>query len=305
MTARIVHTGSVIVDVVMTIDAMPEPGGDVIASSSSFEAGGALNSILACVRDGGQVVFAGLHGTGAMGSIVAAALGASGVEVVFDPLADIDSGFTIAMVDATAERTFVTSLGAEDQWSTEHVARIPIRDGDLVYLSGYSLASDRGRAAVDTLVASMPRQAQLVVDPSPLVTDLPAAAFARALGRANVITANAREVRHLGENDDLELAGRRIVDRWPHAALVLRDGARGCTLYGGSDAAQRIPAPKVQAVDTNGAGDTHVGVMMAALARGDSLADAATRATTAAAIKVTRPGPTSVPTAKEIDAAMA
>jgi sugar/nucleoside kinase (ribokinase family) len=66
-----------------------------------------------------------------------------------------------------------------------------------------------------------------------------------------------------------------------------------------------VPGFPVRAVDTNGAGDTHGGVLAAALSRGDDVLDAARRANAAAAIAVTRWGPATAPTAAEIDAMLA
>lgn len=39
--SRLLHTGQVIVDLVMALDTLPATGGDVLAQSASFEAGGA------------------------------------------------------------------------------------------------------------------------------------------------------------------------------------------------------------------------------------------------------------------------
>jgi sugar/nucleoside kinase (ribokinase family) len=57
----------------------------------------------------------------------------------------------------------------------------------------------------------------------------------------------------------------------------------------------------VQAIDTNGAGDAHAGVLLAALAAGYSPDQAALRANAAAAVAVTRWGPATSPTALEVD----
>jgi sugar/nucleoside kinase (ribokinase family) len=54
-------------------------------------------------------------------------------------------------------------------------------------------------------------------------------------------------------------------------------------------------------VDTNGAGDTHTGVLLAERAAGASWSHAAARANAAGAIKVTRRGPDTAPTRAEID----
>ena len=63
-----------------------------------------------------------------------------------------------------------------------------------------------------------------------------------------------------------------------------------------------VPGHPQQPVDTNGAGDTHTGVLLAERAGGASWIDAAARANVAGAIKVTRRGPDTAPTRAEIDA---
>ena len=56
-----------------------------------------------------------------------------------------------------------------------------------------------------------------------------------------------------------------------------------------------------KAVDTNGAGDTHTGVLVACRAAGMPWVESARRANAGGAIKVTRRGPATAPTAAEID----
>jgi len=56
-----------------------------------------------------------------------------------------------------------------------------------------------------------------------------------------------------------------------------------------------VPAPEVTPVDTTGAGDTHTGVLLAALASGCELVEALTLANRAAAVSVTRIGPATAP----------
>ena len=65
--------------------------------------------------------------------------------------------------------------------------------------------------------------------------------------------------------------------------------------------ARHIPAFTVAAVDTNGAGDTHVGAFVSALSRGADPFEAARYANAAAAISVTRHGGSSAPTHAEIE----
>ncbi len=90
----------------------------------------------------------------------------------------------------------------------------------------------------------------------------------------------------------------------PGAVTIVRDGPRGCLVREGSDAVF-VPGHPRRPVDTNGAGDTHTGVLLAERAAGLSWADAAARANAAGALKVTRRGPDTAPTRAEIDAFLA
>jgi sugar/nucleoside kinase (ribokinase family) len=58
----------------------------------------------------------------------------------------------------------------------------------------------------------------------------------------------------------------------------------------------------VVAIDTNGAGDAHVGAFLAALSAGLAPDAAARHANAAAALAVTRDGPATAPTRAEVDA---
>ena len=63
-----------------------------------------------------------------------------------------------------------------------------------------------------------------------------------------------------------------------------------------------VPGFPQDAVDTNGAGDAHTGVLLAEVARGTGWVEACRRANIGGAIKVTRRGPATAPTRAEIDA---
>ena len=68
----------------------------------------------------------------------------------------------------------------------------------------------------------------------------------------------------------------------------MRLGADGCLLALGQDAPLHLPAPPVLVSSTNGAGDTHVGTFLAALADGADPRSAAEGANAAAAAFVAR-----------------
>ncbi|HTM86079.1 MAG TPA: PfkB family carbohydrate kinase, partial [Mycobacterium sp.] len=91
----------------------------------------------------------------------------------------------------------------------------------------------------------------------------------------------------------------------PGMGVVVRLGADGCVILAPGGEPVHVPGFAVEALDTNGAGDAHVGAFLAALAAGQHPLAAARRANACAALAVTRPGPATAPTAAEVDALLA
>ncbi|WP_243794334.1 PfkB family carbohydrate kinase [Saccharopolyspora gloriosae] len=303
-----IHTGQAVVDLVLRVPSVPAPGGDVFASGHEFLAGGGVNVMLAAARDGARVVYAGGHGTGPFGDIVRAALAPEDVELAAPADPGADTGFSVALVDDGAERTFVSTAGAESAVDVAQLRRTEPGNGDVVYVSGYSLVHDANRAALLEWLPTVPAGCSVVVDPAPVIGDVGLDSVRVLLDRADVWTTNEREalilLRRLGSNAETE-------DRATVAAalatatgrtVVLRAGSHGALISRPGGDVLSCPSPEVDAVDTNGAGDAHAGVMSARLAAGEDLEAAVRRAGVAAAIAVTRPGPATAPIAAEVDA---
>jgi len=125
------------------------------------------------------------------------------------------------------------------------------------------------------------------------------------LRRADWLTCNAREAAWLsGEPrpaDALRALTRRLtVDGRPGGGVLVRTGPEGCLLAFSTTDPVQVPGFRVTVLDTNGAGDTHTGTFIAALAMGADEMMAARTANAAAALSVTRRGPATAPTAAEL-----
>lgn len=296
--SRLLHTGQVIVDLVMALDALPVSGGDVLARSASFEAGGGFNVMAAAKRNGMPVVYLGRHGSGRFGDLARAAMQAEGVEMALAASADKDTGLCVSLTEASTERTFISHLGAEGDLSAKDLAGVVPRADDYVYVSGYSLLLDgKAQALLDWLLA-LPREIRVVFDPGPLVRAADSPLMVALLPRIDIWTSNGPEALAFTGATTLAQALGELQRRLPEGALrVVRDGPNGCWVN-----AEHVPGFKVQAVDSNGAGDAHAGVFIAGLASGLTPAQAARRANAAAALAVTRWGPATSPGTAEVDA---
>ncbi|TFB42182.1 PfkB family carbohydrate kinase [Pseudomonas sp. F01002] len=299
---RLLHTGQVMIDLVMAVDKLPHSGGDVLAQSASFEAGGGFNVMAAAQRNGLPVVYLGRHGTGRFGDLAREAMKAEGIRIGIAHRAERDTGLCVALTEASAERSFISYIGAEGELTAEDLASVPAEAGDYVYVSGYSLLHGGKAQALVNWVLDLPRGINVVFDPGPLV-DSPDEPWMQALlTRIDLWTSNSVEALKFTGAPDIAEALNRLADHLPADVLmVVRDGPQGCwiSLRGNR---QHVPGFKVEAVDSNGAGDAHAGVFVAGLAQGLVPVDAARRANAAAALAVTRWGPATSPGTAEVDA---
>ena len=298
---KMLHTGQVIIDLVMAVDKLPQAGGDVLAQSASFEAGGGFNVMAAAQRNGLPVVYLGRHGTGRFGDLAREAMNVEGIHIGIADRAERDTGLCVAITDASAERSFVSYIGSEGELSAEDLASVPAEAGDYVYISGYSLLhAGKAQPLVDW-VLMLPEGVNVVFDPGPLVDSPDAPLMQALLPRIDVWTSNSVEALKITGATDIAQALDRLVGYLPRDVLmVVRDGPQGCWISQGSER-RHVPGFKVEAVDSNGAGDAHAGVFVAGLAQGLSAFDAARRANAAAALAVTRWGPATSPGSAEVD----
>ena len=232
--SRLLHLGNVVVDVVLDVPALPERGGDMLASSSRLTAGGGFNVMVAAARQGLPVRYGGAYGSGPLATLARAALADAGIEVGQQPTAGLDTGFVISLVEADGERTFITSPGAEATMTAESLARLRTTDEDAVYLSGYGLMYPANQRALLGWLAGPGRRAVVFFDPGPLAASIPAAALARVMHRADWLTCNAREAAALTGRPDPAEALNALTRREPTAAGPAGAGPSGRERGGGA-----------------------------------------------------------------------
>lgn len=303
---RFISTGSVVIDLPMRVDHLPERGADVLATSSGTVVGGGFNVVSAAARQGVAVSLASPLGTGPNSAQVRVALAQEGISTLFDDMVG-DTGQCIALVEATGERTFITTLGVEAEPQREDLDALRLFPGDYVYVSGYDLAYASSAPVLAPWLETLPEGVVLVIDTGPIVDEIDPELLRQVLKRVDVLTMNRREAvllqEHFGMSDWSEL--RDLIR--PGRLLVRRTGEFGCeVLQNGCVDVTTVPAYKIhRAVDTTGAGDAHTGVLVASLMDGMDVLSAAERANVAAAITCQRCGPATCPTRDEIDHRMA
>ena len=308
MTGRIIHTGQVVIDLTLRIEAIPEPGGDVFADESAMAVGGGFNVLAAARRLSVETLYAGPLGAGPFAEAARQALKEIGVDHI-GPLAPGDQGYCVSMTDARAERTFISTCGAETRGPVDAFDHLEVAGDDVVYLSGYSLADEASRTALERLAGRLTEArtgCTALFDVSPMVGSVPMSSLERLGALGPIWSLNEREAGLLADRLGLRVevgdhAGVCEALSGRLGTVLVRAGEQGSWFSDGGETAH-TPSIPVTPVDTNGAGDAHSGVLAAALARGVGLTTALRWANVAGALTTTHFGPATCPSGAEIRA---
>ena len=314
---RVVLMGQILVDLAVRGEALPTPGGDVWAIDEGMHVGGGFNALVAARRMGAEAVSLSPIGDGPYSSLIQAALTREGITDLGPRIAGIDNGFCIAFTDRTGERTFISTKGAETMapasaWADFVRAMSP---GDVLYIDGYLMDHPANREAAEAALRVLPNGVRVVLDVSPII-GIPDALPSDGI----IVSMNHREAQEIAHQRGdasvrdqckqpreaaramLGLLGRPVLVRAGAEGAYVGRPAQPATNTAANDVTA-IPTPRVEAIDTNGAGDAHSGVLAAALAQGILLERALLLANCAGALSTTVVGPASCPTREEIEAA--
>ena len=315
---RVVLMGQILVDLAVHGDTLPGPGGDVWAVDEGMHVGGGFNALVAARRMGAEAVSLSPIGSGPHSSLIQAALEHEGITDLGPRIAGIDNGFCIAFTDRTGERTFISTKGVETMSPASAWADFvrTMHPGDVLYIDGYLMDHPANRETAEAALRVLPEGVRVVLDVSPVI------GIPSALPSDGVIVSmnhmEAQEIAH--QRGDASVRNQQCLHpreavRAMLAALdrpvLLRAGAEGAYFVRSCDAAlsspdtdpSYIPTPRVEAIDTNGAGDAHSGVLAASLAQGIPLKRALLLANCAGALSTTVVGPASCPPRDQIEAA--
>jgi sugar/nucleoside kinase (ribokinase family) len=298
---RLILVDSVVVDVVLNVDALPECGSDTLVERSDSYAGGGFNVMAAASRLGLASVYGGVVGLGPFATIAQEAMREEHVIVATTPNDDLDTGFVVAIVEDSGERTFVTSVGAEATLSTAQLDELDVSERDFVYFSGYALLHESNARALIAFLQRIPEVTRFLFDPGPIVDDIREELLAAVFERVDWFSCNEREATLLTDSSDAGEAARTLRGHMSRGGVIVRTGAAGCVVAESEVRSDVVPGFVVESVDSNGAGDCHVGAFAAMLASGRAPLESARWANAAAAMSVTKRGPATGPTTLELE----
>lgn len=293
----LLQLSGVIVDVVYRVQSVPKAGEEALVHGSSIHPGGGFNAMIAASRAGMDVTYGGGIGDGPLGYMVKAALDEAAITIARAPVLGADQGCSTVLIDDDAERTLIAQEGAEGRLSADDLRWIAPGQFDHWLLSGYQLSYARSQAALTAWLTGLDDTPPLIFDPSPAVGQIHEPALKLIMAKALWISANQSEATVLSgfvepERATYALARQR---QRPDGGVIVRASANGCYVAMSNGPVHHLAGYAVDSVDTNGAGDTHIGSFLGALAQGLDVLDALRYANIAAALSTTINGPATAP----------
>ena len=310
---RVVLMGQILVDRVLHGAGPVYGGGNERARDAGTHVGGGFNALVAARRMGAEAVSLSPIGTGPHASLITDALAREGIVDAGPRVEGVDNGFCVALIDSRAERTFISTKGAETMTPTSAWADFVrmMNPGDVLYIDGYLMDHPANREAAEAALRVLPEGVHVVLDVSSVIgipdglppTSLISMSTSEAASLWRHADRKAINVRSWLPDEDASIAMATLLRR----DVVVRAGKDGAYFTRYADSAEltstHVPPLSVEVIDTNGAGDAHTGVLAACLAEGMSMERGLLLANCAGALASTAVGPATCPPRAQIEAA--
>lgn len=289
MQKPIVVVGSINLDLVASTDRIPQVGETVIGRAfTTFFGGKGANQAVAVARLGYPVSMVGNVGNDAFGTQLRSGLAEAGVNTEYVGTVEGSSGTALIITGPNGENSIVVVPGANAQLTPTSLERAT----PVLKHAGFLLAQlEIPLETVEYLAEFAERHdIPFMLDPAP-ARELPAS----LLRRVSWLTPNETETRELLKHplDNDDQASNAAADQLLSCGVknvVLKLGSRGCVIAQDSGPRQRVPAFRVNAVDTTAAGDAFNAGFAVGLMSGYSALESGVFASAVAGLSVTRPG---------------
>jgi len=298
--ATVLVVGSINMDMVVRVTEMPAPGQTLAGEGFAMSPGGkGANQAVAAARAGAKCIMLGRVGDDPFGHELREVLAADGIDCDGIMTAkEAVTGTAMIMVDKLGENSIVISGGANLALTPDDIfPRADLFEAADVVVMQLEIPLPTVRAAMDL---ARRHRCRIVLDPSPVPGRLDEELLAVDIITPNAIEAELLTGTHAAEERADRQVASQLIERGARAA-VLKLGARGSLVVSSDGEMSRVPPFRIDIVDTTGAGDAFTGNLAAAIAGGESLAEAARIANAAGALACTKFGAqTAIPTMDEI-----
>ena len=255
--------------------------------------GSAANTVVATSQFGGTCFYTCKVADDDMGRFFLEDLKKNGVDTNLS-LQFLPAGITgkcLVMTTPDADRTMNTFLGITSSLSTDEIDEEALQNAHYLYMEGYLITSENSREAMKkakkVAETNGVKTALTFSDPSMVKYFKPE--MMHLIGdKIDLLFCNEEEAMLFTDTGSLLQARESLKNYADRFAITL--GSNGATIYDGTTFVDIEPY-KVEAIDTNGAGDMFAGAFLYGITHGHSYADSGKLASLASSQVVSRFGP--------------
>jgi len=262
-----------------------------LVHSTRASGGSAGNTIIASSYFGAKTFFSGKVANDDNGAFYTRDMKNAGVKTISTTHEDGITGKCLILITPDAERSMNTFLGISESFSKRELDAQAIADSEYLYIESYLVTSDSCReAAIEARKIAQANNCKVAIsfsDPGII------AHFTQGVrdimgDKVNMIFCNKDEALSYAGSDDIDTAIKALQAISDEFVLTL--GADGALIFDGREII-KVEGIKVDAVDTNGAGDMFAGAYLYGITDGMSREQAGNFASVAAARVVSQFGP--------------
>ena len=294
-TRTIAVVGCAMMDLTCYLDKVPAGGETLLGElfTTGFGGKGANQAVMAA-HNGAQTYFIGTLGEDLFGRSIAENFKNVGIHSDYIKHSPIATGVAHIWVEKTGENRIVIIPGANNETQIETISKAIAEIPNLFAVVIQSEVKEELNLAA--LKAAKARGCLTVINPAPY-RELPA----ELLELTDWLIPNESEFRELHPQKLEPTTDEALRTFRPGKNSIVTLGASGAALITSDGTVTHIAAPRVNAIDTTGAGDCFVGTFVAALSAGKSAIEAIELSCKTSALSVTRKGAqASYPTQSEI-----
>ena len=280
--------GATMLDIVANLDSLPVRGGDAYIKQQEMMLGGCAYNVASILKHFNipNTLFAPI-GSGMYASFIENKLKEEGYSSPIKSI-DMDNGYSMCIVEADGERTFITLPGIECYFRKEWFDSLDINLYDKVYISGYELEGEGGNVILDFLEDN--KDLEIYYAPGPRINYISEDIHKRFFKLSPIIHLNEKEVKEYTKESGYEEATNTLRNL-TNNTVILTLGDKGA-YYSSREKEAFIPGKASRVLDTIGAGDSHIGTIIACLSKDKNLEFAIEQANKIAAKVVSVKGST-------------
>ncbi|WP_171181331.1 PfkB family carbohydrate kinase [Ruegeria sp. HKCCD8929] len=277
--------GSINIDKVIRVPSIPKPGETTLGVRVMDAHGGkGANQAIAAARAGAgdvPVMMIGAVGEDDHGHSARENFAENGVRTEIATLSEVATGTAFITLSQDGENAITVAPGANGRLTTDAASPSTLSATSVLLCQGEVCLSET--VAVMSAYRKARPEGTIILNLAPVPGKDDAEAVSAALELSDVVVVNALEADAVSglllRQGDLPALSQQY-----HCSVVVTLGPDGAELVTPSGSAANTSSPRIDPVDTTGAGDTFCGVIAMLMAEGQKIEPAMTLACKAAAL---------------------